>query len=225
MQHSISTPLVLVLFSLASCSALSREGHGASDGGRAYVKLLAGAGSLEDEEVLFDDGAGGGFDGEGSFDTGWSAGLAAGYAFDERWALELEYTYRTNDVGGVTAGGASTATGGDYASTALMLNGFYTFDTDWALDPYVGLGFGLATEIDMDLEGAGFGGGASFSTESPAAQFMVGASGAIDGDLGYFLEGRFFRAFDPDMGGEQGPGRVESEYGHVGLLAGLRYSF
>lgn len=212
---------------LASCSATPRQAAGLDgDSARgAYVKAFVGTGILQDEDILFDDGAGGGADGEGSFDAGIMGGVAAGYRFDDRWALELEYAYRSNDVDEFTSGGSPAATGGDYASTALMLNGFYHFDTDWALNPYVGLGFGLATEVDIDLDGLGGGGGRSFSTESPAAQFMVGAAGELGSNLGYFVEGRFFRAFDPDMSGEDNPGNVESEYGHLGLMVGLSYGF
>ena len=54
---------------------------------------------------------------------------------------------------------------------------------------------------------------------------MVGAETALSEDLDLFVEGRFFRAFDPDLSGEGNPGNVESEYGHLGLLVGVSWSF
>lgn len=218
--HQLSSiarlPVAAIVLLASSCSSVGGAGG-------TYVKAALGAGLLEDAEVIRDDG--GVTEGEGSFDGGIAALVAVGYRIDERWSVELEYAFRENSVSSVDGPGGAPATGGDFASTALMLNALYEFDTDWALDPYVGLGFGIATEVDIDLDGPGFTNGRSFSTETPAAQFMLGGRRALSDDLSLFVEGRFFRAFDPDMGSEGGSGRVESEYGHTALLLGASYGF
>ena len=188
-----------------------------------YLKGFGGLGLLEDEELIYDDGGGTVRDGDGSFDGGFLAGAAIGYRLSNHWRLEAEYTYRTNDVDSFESGGTTLADGGDYASTSLLLNVLYDFDTDWRLDPYVGVGFGTATEIDIDLEGPTFPQEQSFSGESPAAQFMIGGRGRWTDSLDYFVEGRFYRAFDPDLGGEGNAGNVESEYGHTSLLFGVSW--
>jgi opacity protein-like surface antigen len=191
---------------------------------RLYVKALGGLGLLEDDEILYDDGATL-TAGDGEFDPGFLAGLALGYRFLDRWALELEYTYRTNDLDSFESGAATPGDGGDFASASLMLNAFYSFDFGWRIDPYLGVGFGSATEIDIDLEGPGFSGEESFSGSSPAAQYMVGGQGELTDCLDLFVEGRYYRAFDPDMDGEGNPGNVESEYGHAALVVGVSWSF
>ncbi|MEL6430241.1 MAG: outer membrane beta-barrel protein [Planctomycetota bacterium] len=222
--------LPFVLFAAAASSLVSCRATGsaasAASGSGFYAKALLGAGVLEDAEANFEAPGGAITDGEGSFEAGALAGLALGYRPDDRWAVELEFTYRSNDVDEIVeSGGAVSGTGGDFASTALMLNAFYEFDTDWALDPYVGLGFGLATEVDLDVNGGAPANDGSYSTESPAAQFMVGGRRSLGDALDLFVEGRFFRAFDPDMGGEGSDARFESEYGHTSLLVGLGYRF
>ncbi|MEM8709744.1 MAG: outer membrane beta-barrel protein, partial [Planctomycetota bacterium] len=154
--------------------------------------------------------------------------VAAGYDFDRNWSLELEYVYRSNDLDEASSGTTVLGTDGDLASASFMLNGFYRFDTDWAVDPYVGIGFGLAQEVDIDLRGGSGNADGSYSTESPAAQFMLGATREITDGIELFAEGRFFRAFDPELGRESGDAnsgiRVETEYGHSALLFGAKFA-
>ncbi|MEO0716628.1 MAG: outer membrane beta-barrel protein [Planctomycetota bacterium] len=223
-------PRTLLLAAAAACSLVSCRATGAQArpdrAGGFYAKAFLGAGVLEDAEANFEAPGGAITDGEGSFDAGALAGLALGYRPDDRWALELDFTYRSNDVDEIVeSGGGISGTSGDFASTALMLNAFHEFDTDWALDPYVGLGFGLATEVDLDVNGGTPANDGSYSTETPAAQFMVSGRRSLGDALDLFVEGRFFRAFDPDMGGEGSDARFESEYGHTSLLVGLGYRF
>ena len=190
-----------------------------------YARIFGGVGLLQDDDIEFDDGLGGLQSGDGEFDPGFLTGLAIGYRFNEHWSLEAEYAYRTNDVDSFDAGGTQLADGGDFASTSILLNLRYHFATDWKLDPYIGFGFGFADEIDIDLEGAGFNGEESFSGDSPAAQYMIGFESQLSERWSLNVEGRFYRAFDPDMSGEGNLGNVESEYGHFGLLVGATYSF
>jgi len=123
---------------------------------------------------------------------------------------------------------APRATYGGLASVALMMNGFYAFSTAGALDPYVGVGFGLAQEVDFDLRGGGGNANGSYSSESPAAQFILGGTREVASGVDLFLEGRFFRAFDPELGRESGDAnegiRVETEYGHSALLFGVKFA-
>lgn len=217
--------LGLLTVGCASTSPTPRLSANGDESG-VYAKLYGGYGLLESADVDVTGAGAANASGEGEFDGGFMTGLAVGYAFDDSWSIELDYAYRTNDVDTASGGGSEFANGGDFASTAIMLNAYYTFDTDWKVRPYVGLGFGYATEIDIDLEGPNFGGGQSFSGESPAAQFMIGGEGELTDDLGWFAEARFFRAFDPELDGEDGAaGTVESEYGHYGLMLGLNYAF
>lgn len=190
--------------------------------GNWYLKAYGGLSFLEDEEVLYTDGGGTTTTAEGTFSSGWLTGAALGYRIDDHWSLELDFTYRTNDVESVSGG---LATGGDFASGALLVNALYWLHPIGEFEPYLGVGLGVASEIDIDLEGGSFGTEQSFSGSSPMAQYMAGVQFPVSGTLDGFLEGRYARAFDPDMSGEGNSGNVESEYGQVALLAGLSWSF
>lgn len=232
---SLATPLLLVV-TLGSCAATGRPWQGPDpetaskeQPGGLYGRAFGGLTILEDDEQVYDDGTSA-VGGDAEFDSGFAAGAAIGYRFggQDWWsnlALEAEYTYRTNDVDSFQSSGTSVADSGDFASTAFMVNALYHFDTRWQFNPYVGVGFGSATEIDIDLAGPGIAGEQSFSSSSPAAQYMVGAEGAITENLNLFVEGRFFRAFDADLSGEGNPGSVEAEYGQFALLLGLSWAF
>ena len=231
MSFSSNTTLTIALAFLASCAATGSQG-GSLGGGTErqgfYAKGFAGYGTLEDADVDSLQGGATTASSEGSFDAGPMFGVAAGYDFDDQWSLELEYAYRSNDLDEARTGSTVLGTDGDLASVAIMLNGFYKFDTDWALEPYVGFGFGLAQEIDMDLRGSNTGVDGSYSTESPAAQFMLGATRPVSDGIDLFVEGRFFRAFDPELGRESGNSnqgvRIETEYGNNALLFGAKFS-
>jgi opacity protein-like surface antigen len=223
---ALALPLAGCAGTAGSWSSTAQEAS-APDAGGLYAKAFGGLTLLEDDELIYNDGASTAT-GDAEFDPGFAAGAALGYRFggDDWWsglAVEAEYTYRTNDVDRFGNGGTAIADSGDFASTAFMVNALYNFDTDWKFDPYVGVGFGSATEIDIDLAGPGITGEQSFSSSSPAAQYMVGAEGALTDNLNLFVEGRFFRAFDADVTGEGNPGDVEAEYGQFALLVGLSW--
>ena len=209
----------------ASCAATVPPAQQAAFDPGVYVKAYGGAGLLNDTTLDFKNAGAPTTSADGEFDSGFMAGGAVGYAFTDNWSAELDYAYRSNDVSSVSANGSTVANGGDYASTALMLNGFYRFDTDWVIRPYVGAGLGYATEIDIDLEGGGSSG--SWSGTAPAAQLMIGGEASLTDSLRAFAEFRYFRAFSPEMDAEEGGavGSIEADYDHFGLLFGVNYAF
>lgn len=228
MSLTTTTALVIASTLLASCATTGPQATNRSaEPGGFYVKGFAGYGTLEDADVDSLQGGATTASSEGSFDAGPMFGAAVGYDFNDQWSFELEYAYRSNDLDEARTGSTVLGTDGDLASAAVMLNGFYRFDTDWAAQPYIGLGFGLAQEVDIDLMGGNQGADGSYSTESPAAQFMLGATRPVSEGIDLFIEGRFFRAFDPELGRESGSGnqgiRIETEYGHNALLFGAKF--
>lgn len=213
------------LASLPSPTALAAPAQDDEFDPGIYVKAYGGAGFLSDTTFDFTGQGGPNSSADASFDAGFLAGGAVGYAFTDNWSAELDYAYRSNDVSSVRVNGQTVANGGDYASTSLMLNGFYRFDTDWRVRPYVGAGIGFATEIDVDLEGGPSNGG--WSGTAPAAQLMVGGEANLTDSLRAFAELRYFRAFNPSMDAEEGGavGTIDADYDHLGLLLGVNYKF
>ena len=89
------------------------------------------------------------------FDTGGALFGSVGRAFgDFRAEGELFSSY--NEVTAMTGNGITIDTEGDFATVALMLNGYYDIPTDSKWRPYLGGGIGFANVSynDVTLRGA-----------------------------------------------------------------------
>jgi len=81
-----------------------------------------------------------------TFDPGFVGILAVGWGFGNGLRLELEGSYRQNEVDAVTASGFSGTSGGRARTYGLMANILYDFGatSNWVVQPYLGLGAGWA---------------------------------------------------------------------------------
>lgn len=184
--------------------------------GSFYAKAFGGASTLQDNDFTLN-----GANVPVSFDTGFVAGAAFGYDYGAvPLRAELEFSYRTGDAGGLPAGVES---GGDLASTSVMLNGYYMFETATRLSPYVGLGLGYATEIDFDLDTPG--GTSQFSDESNLAyQVMLGAEYPVSDRWALYGELRYFSAGDVTLPGVAGTS-LRTSYDTFDVIIGASLSF
>ncbi len=177
-----------------------------------YAKVFGGLSALQGDDATLD-----GTTAPVAYDSGALYGGAFGYDYGDRpFRAELEFAYRSGDA--VTFGGS-----GDYASTTLMLNGFYVFQTAGAFRPYVGLGLGYVTEIDFDITGGAEAG--EYSDRGLLAwQAMIGTDYALSDSLSLFGEARFFRAEAPSLAGPGGAS-LSADYDTIDLVAGLTLRF
>ena len=183
--------------------------------GNFYLKAFGGVSSLG-ADTLSLDGTASALD----LDTGAIFGGAAGYDYaNSPWSVEVEFAYRTADASPV----ASVGTGGDFASTALMLNGIYTFDSPGAFTPYVGLGLGVLTEVDFDVD-AGAAAGEYNATGTFAVQAMLGASYAVSARVSLYGELRYLAAGSQTLDGPGGS-TLEADYDSFDALFGLSLQF
>lgn len=181
-----------------------------------YGGLFGGVSALQGDDFTL-----GGSTTTLNYDSGAIAGLALGYVYGgSPWRSELEFAYRTGDASDFSGGAGS---GGDLASTSLMINGYYQFATRSAWQPYVGAGLGVATEIDFDIEG---GSAAAEYSDSGvfAAQIMAGARYAVSDRVSFYGELRYFTAGSPDL--ERDGGQVlTTDYDTLDLVAGVAFRF
>jgi opacity protein-like surface antigen len=172
------------LTTIALAMACAGLGGGAAfaQGAGVYARAYGGLSTLNSTDVSFKSGLPGppstdkisfdsgllvgaalGYDFEGplpgppstdkiSFDSGLLVGAALGYDFEGPWKAEIEYAYRSSDVRRLPV---SLAQSGDFASTAIMVNGLYSFGEVGPLRPYVGAGAGFSPELDLDLTSSG----------------------------------------------------------------------
>jgi len=117
----------------------------------------------------------------GSFDIGSGVqwGGAVGRRFGDSLRGELEISYRSNTLKGASVRGIDSAQpDGDLAALFLMVNAYYDFAPIAVgrarARPYVGLGLGLAQEVDTDLLARGAA--AQFSGSRAAWQIGLGVN-------------------------------------------------
>lgn len=208
MRHINSLTLATVIATCAS-SAIA-EGF--------YLKAYGGLSTVGDTDVAISTG---GTDPGVSFGGGSTFGGAVGYTYPgTSLSAELEFTYRSGDSDtGATAGG-------DFASTALMVNAVYALGQTGAITPYVGGGLGLITEIDFDVPGGGGGGGEVEYNDRGglAAQLFAGASYAITERTALYGELRYFDAGSRTLSADGGAA-LDADYSTIDILFGASFRF
>ena len=190
--------------------SLMAAGSATADG--FYLKAFGGGSFLADTDVTL-----GAASGPTSFDTGTILGGAVGYDYPgSPWRAELEFAYRGADASELPGAIGSE---GDFASTALMVNGIYEFASRGRWQPFVGVGVGVLTEIDFDVDVSNeFNDRGSF-----AAQLIAGTEYALSERLALTGELRYFRA--GSVGLSSGGSTLEADYSTTDLNLGLKLSF
>jgi outer membrane protein OmpA-like peptidoglycan-associated protein len=165
--------------------------------------------------------------GDVSPDEGWMGLLGAGYAWSYGLRLEGEIAYRDNDFDDSDA----LDDGGSLTAWSFMANGYYDFNRGGAVQPYVGLGVGMA---DVEVEAADLNPApAVFADGSEltfAWQAMIGLGWAVAENLTIDVGYRYFNAegieFDVTVDTPQ-PALFDAEgdLEQQAVTMGLRYSF
>jgi len=201
---------------LMSATALSVAlATSATADGTFYAKVFGGVSDLGGDALTFGTATSG-----VDYNTGTVLDGAIGYDYAASpWRAEVEFTCRSADA----TPAASVGTAGDFASTSLMVNGFYAFGTTGAVTPYVGFGLGVMTEVDFDVD-AGPAAGEYNDTGVLAAQVMAGAEFAVSDRVALFGELRYFTAGSQTL---EGPGGtvIEASYDSLDAFAGLTVRF
>jgi opacity protein-like surface antigen len=204
---------------LAGGVAMAQE---AGDQPGFYARVYGGISTLSDTRV--DVGMS---SASGEFSGRTLAGGAFGYDYEGPWRVEIEYTYRSSDVK-VPAGFAG---GGDYASTAILVNGLYNLGQLGPLRPYVGAGIGFTREVDLDLKPQtapsappSFGPGSYSSSGRLAFQAITGAEIPFDERWSGFGELRAFAIDSPNLSGSGGK-KLRADYQTFDVLVGVSRRF
>ena len=171
------------------------------------------------------------------FDGGYGLGIAVGKEIPQ-WSndqfgtrIELELSYRDNDVDGVNFSGngpgAEGNISGDVSQTSLFANVLVDFKQAGAFTPYVGLGLG-ATYSDLDFV---YGPGVELNDTDTtfAAQIIAGVAYEISPNTSLTLDTRYARAFDVSSArlapNGASTGTVEDDIDAISVNVGLRYGF
>ena len=202
----------------------------------AYIQGFAGYSQLQDSD--FSGSIGGANQSvDTDFDAGYGLGVAIGTEVPQ-WSndrigtrIELELSYRENDVDGVNFSGNGPATegniSGDVTQTSLFANILFDIKQSGPLTPYFGFGLG-ATYSDLDFA---YGPGVELNDSGTdfAAQLIAGAAYDINDNTAFIVDARYSRAFDvsSDRLAPNGAltGSVEDDLDTFSINLGLRYKF
>lgn len=197
---------------IIATTGFAGTGAVAQEPGSFYLKAFGGGSMLRSAEVTGDVA------GTASFGTGPVVGAAWGYDYgDNPFRSEIEYAYRSGPAEPF-AGGAS----GDFASTSLLVNGYYDFAAPGRLVPYVGAGAGYVTEIDFDIAGGAAPG--QYSARGGFAwQAMAGVTFAVTDRIGISGELRYFDAGSRALAGSGGS--ITADHAAFEAIVGLSLSF
>jgi opacity protein-like surface antigen len=230
---------------LATTALALLAGASQAQAGEMYVSVFGGANWLADSSANYTEvfsqysSTLAAWRWDTDADTGFVLGGAIGTHLD-KWQkglrVELEASYRRNDVGG---GWQVSTTSEPYSSFgaidanmstfAIMANVWYEHDMGWKIRPYIGGGAGWGrahfdgalTEGFTSLGGEGGEGETTFNTSNDGFAWQLGAgfnyeaSPGVDVGLGYryFSGPDFIEPFNVDndiFGGQRSFGRVEN---------------
>jgi len=199
-----------------------------------YLTLFGGSSNIGDLITRDED-----LSGVFREDTGTMFGFALGKVQGRNLRTELEVSYRSIDVNGLTLEGSIPSQfvpiNGDLGVIAGMLNGYWEFDLNGlkSLRPYVGggVGFAFASPDLIDPSGAEFA--VDDDQSSFAWQWMAGLSYRASSSMEAFAEYRYFVAdsfnlqteLDPATFAPLGNGSGSYDFQTSNFLFGLRIKF
>jgi len=219
MTHRIESAL------LAACLAAGPAIASAADEAHWYATANVGANFMSNQSVSL-TGDGPTRSGDASLSNGLLTGAAVGRAFSRSFRAEAEFVYQSVDHDGVRLADGGSLPSGNFASTALALNGLYSFNMfrREEVRTYVGLGVAWLTEVDIDFEQGGQE--RSYSGDGFGLQLLAGARYEIGEQ--WFLDAglRYLTAGEVTMDGEGAAnGRVRTDYEPWSATIGIGWRF
>ncbi|MGB0684126.1 MAG: OmpA family protein [Magnetovibrionaceae bacterium] len=194
------------------------DGHGSSEGGHpaGYYLGLGGGWNYPMDSSLENSAV----DRDVQYDSGWAASISFGHAYESGFRVEMEGTYRDNDVDRISN---QQDSGGDVLAMTGMLNGYYDINTGTRFTPYVGVGIGGGL---IDFDNVTPVGTSSISDESVvlAYQGIAGVNVRLAENLSAFADYRFMNTALGEMKTAAGLD-TDVEYGTHTALLGLKWHF
>lgn len=199
------------LTALAITAVLAMSGAAFSEDD-TYFTLHAGAAEQRLTEI--NDPAG---DADLTMDRDLMFGGAVGIE-DGQARYEVELSRRTNDANQYKwPGGATDLIGGDFTTTTLMANGYYTFETNTPVKPFVTGGIGAAqVEANNVTDGIDT---LDDSDTGFAYQVGIGVDYELSETVNLDAKYRYLRVNDIGLSGMNGD--IESHE----IMAGIRVNF
>lgn len=172
----------------------------------------------------------------GTVDTNLDEGFVIGGAVGLRFSsipnlrADIELSYGENDIDGLNFSGngpgSEIGVGGDISYTSLLVNGYWDFDTNGPLTPYVGAGLGVSFVDTSAIYGPGVR--LDGSDEVFTLQLIAGASYDISESTALFADVRYRQFYDLStdrITPTGGLASISDDFGLTSINAGVRFSF
>ena len=205
---------------LAAAVLLAPQGAAAEG---LYVRALGGLSLLQDDTARLGTAS----RTDARYDGSFATGAALGYALTDNIAAEVEFMYRTADLGSFDI--PTLGRSGDFASAILSAHAVYTFDgwytgADSTCRPFIGLGLGVVEEVDFDLAGGTIA-QAYQSSGDLVWQVRAGADWAFAENWSLTGEVRYLDMGTPSLEAKTSGPDLKAGYSTVDVLLGLTYRF
>lgn len=206
---SMSVMLLLIFFSAPAFCA----------DGSPYISANVGLAMPNDSDLTATGGSG--TTGTIEFDTGTAYAVAVGYAYENSVRIEGEFVYQANDYDKLSVTGVGSATiEGDAKSKTFLLNGYYDFNKEGKVQPFIGAGIGLSEVEAGDISLPGYGTLLSSDNDTAFAyQVSAGVGFSVSEKTSLELKYRYFQTEDLNFE------VLDAEYSSHNLFAGVRLSF
>lgn len=162
-------------------------------------------------------------EGKASYDSGIDVGLALGYKLIDEIGVEIEYSYRSNDIKKISNESGTFARSGDLASVAIMGNLLYYPQISKSVIPYIGAGIGFLQEIDADISLSSGENIKDLEDSVLALQLIAGIEIPIFSSLSIIGEGRYLASPNPELSNRNQA--YDLDYNSFSTNVGVKYSF
>lgn len=214
--------ICLMVAAVAAASPAQAQDQG------IYGSVFGGASFARDSDIDVSVPGPQFISGEMEFDTGWLAGVAGGYGWANGLAVEGEYSFTRNGLDQEHLKNIGTlGVDGEIDTQAVMINGYYRFDTGTGFTPYIGAGAGVGF---MKVSALADGSTTRFRANDTqfAYQAIAGLSYAFTPNVRLGVEYRFFGVTEPTFSDNpDGNGTVSTDIKrqNQNVVLKLSYSF
>ena len=193
-----------------------------------YVEYSLGLSIVPNQSLTGADRSGNGLSGRSEQNPGYTFGGAIGLKLYEHFRAEARVDYRSSEVDRMATQGEPKNAKGDLRLVTLMLNGYFDYDLDVGVVPYVGFGMGWG---QIELSAQNSTGALQTNVSDTDSVFvwnaMVGGTYPISEVTEISLGYRYVQTEDPSYSGRVAGDsrRLDHEFDAHELHVGLRFNF
>lgn len=145
----ITTRILAIFIGLTALSAFPGLSRG--EGSSLYLSAYLGLNVFEDLDYTNTAVP---VSGTVETDNDVSFGGALGFRLSKAFSVEAEVSHASTDLGTLSSVGGTGPVNGEVDALTFLFNGYFDFETDWAVKPYLGAGAGFGI-FDANIRDGG----------------------------------------------------------------------